>query len=91
MHTVVRTSFADKYLTFLCSIFLAHNRVFVFSSSVNLDKIGPMIAIGLVPNSPLGGKVMEHSLASLLSITLPSLIRELLVVASARCERKGNW
>ena len=90
MHTIVHTSFSDEYLTFLCSIFLAHDRVFVSSSNVYLDEIGSG-AIGLVSNNPPGGKVMERSSASSSSVVPPSLLGELMVMASARFERKGNY
>ena len=89
MHTIVHTSFSDEYLTFLCSIFLAHDRVFVSSSNVYLDEIGSG-AIGLVPNNSPGGKVMERSSASSSSVVPPSIIGELMVMASARFKRKGN-
>ena len=68
----------------------AYDCAFVFSSDVNLDESGSG-AIGLVYNSPPGGKVMECSSTSSSSVVLPSVIGELMVEASARFEREGNW
>ena len=37
------TPYCNEYFAFLCSIFLAHNQAFVFSSNINLDEIGEKI------------------------------------------------
>mmetsp|Transcript_33631 Transcript_33631/g.70714 ORF Transcript_33631/g.70714 Transcript_33631/m.70714 type:complete len:1009 (+) Transcript_33631:162-3188(+) len=58
MHAVLRASYADEYLTFVRSIFLALDRSHVYLADCNLEEIGHGTA------AAVGGKVVERSAAS---------------------------
>ena len=55
LHTTCRTSYAEEYLTFVRSIFLALDRAHVYLADAELDKVGGSSSLGV------GGKVLERS------------------------------
>ncbi|KAL7543263.1 hypothetical protein ACHAXR_012765 [Thalassiosira sp. AJA248-18] len=69
LHATCRSSYAEEYLTFVRSIFLALDRAHVYLSDVELDEIGgsTTAASGLSSQRGLGGKVLERSSAGAFS------------------------